>query len=196
MVAVLAAMGVWMSWLHTTRVHPGDDRSSRPAVGGPRQADNSNPATTPTSSPSTDTDVAMPFDNEAPYNEPLTLREPLPNDSASIELGRGLFHKHCASCHGITGRGDGPAGVLCEPPPRDFRGKLHYQTWLGSTPSEDAHAGTTIWLGAKHWRRAAPTSAMTGFMGKLQKVQVLQILAFVKQHHLGPWAAGPPSPDR
>ncbi len=31
-------------------------------------------------------------------------------DAANIEAGRVLFARHCAACHGPTGRGDGPAG--------------------------------------------------------------------------------------
>ena len=29
------------------------------------------------------------------------------------DIGRGLYHTHCATCHGLEGRGDGPmSGVL------------------------------------------------------------------------------------
>lgn len=30
------------------------------------------------------------------------------NDTASIENGRKLFERHCASCHGTDGKGNGP----------------------------------------------------------------------------------------
>ncbi len=31
-----------------------------------------------------------------------------------------LYARHCAVCHGATGRGDGPAAGLLTPPPRDL----------------------------------------------------------------------------
>ncbi|HYM67436.1 MAG TPA: c-type cytochrome, partial [Patescibacteria group bacterium] len=31
-----------------------------------------------------------------------------------------LYRRHCAVCHGIAGRGDGPAAGLLSPRPRDF----------------------------------------------------------------------------
>ena len=45
-------------------------------------------------------------------------------DSASGPVdteGRGLFRKHCATCHGITGDGRGPTGAIQMPYPRDYR---------------------------------------------------------------------------
>ncbi len=40
---------------------------------------------------------------------------------AAEEDGKHLFRRHCAICHGIAGRGDGPDAELFEPPPRDLR---------------------------------------------------------------------------
>jgi mono/diheme cytochrome c family protein len=34
--------------------------------------------------------------------------------------GKGPFELNCASCHGTTGKGDGPVGSALTPPPRDF----------------------------------------------------------------------------
>jgi copper(I)-binding protein/cytochrome c553 len=39
-----------------------------------------------------------------------------------IEQGRVLYAANgCGTCHGLTGRGDGPIGKTLHPPPRDFR---------------------------------------------------------------------------
>lgn len=35
--------------------------------------------------------------------------------------GRGLFRKHCADCHGVTGNGQGPTAAIQMPYPRDYR---------------------------------------------------------------------------
>lgn len=50
----------------------------------------------------------------------------------------GLFRKHCAHCHGITGDGSGPTAHSLNPYPRDFRlGKFKYKsTPLGNRPTD------------------------------------------------------------
>lgn len=43
-----------------------------------------------------------------------------PRRAPDVALGGALYAQQCASCHGATGRGDGPAGAVLEPPPTDF----------------------------------------------------------------------------
>lgn len=39
-----------------------------------------------------------------------------------IEKGKALYSANgCGTCHGLTGRGDGPIAKTLTPPPRDFR---------------------------------------------------------------------------
>jgi mono/diheme cytochrome c family protein len=44
---------------------------------------------------------------------------PAGNDEAGRPFG--LYRKHCAHCHGVTGGGAGPAATFMDPYPRDFR---------------------------------------------------------------------------
>jgi mono/diheme cytochrome c family protein len=50
--------------------------------------------------------------------------------------GRGLYRKHCAICHGITGNGRGETAYLLDPYPRDYRmGKFKFKsTTRGGKP--------------------------------------------------------------
>ncbi len=67
---------------------------------------------------------------------------------------RGLYRKHCASCHGESGSGRGPNAAISNPYPRDFRmGKFKFKsTNRGAKPEKsDLHeiisngiAGTTM----------------------------------------------------
>lgn len=52
---------------------------------------------------------------------------------------RGLYRKHCANCHGITGDGAGPFARFFNPYPRDFRkGVFKYtSTILGAKPTDE-----------------------------------------------------------
>lgn len=40
-------------------------------------------------------------------------------DAAKIAEGRALYEQRCVSCHGLGGKGDGPAAAYLNPKPRD-----------------------------------------------------------------------------
>src|SRR4030095_4002279 len=52
---------------------------------------------------------------------------------------RGLYRKHCAHCHGITGDGAGPTAAFLNPYPRDYRlGKFNFKsTPIGQKPTHE-----------------------------------------------------------
>jgi len=60
----------------------------------------------------------------APYK---AMSSPLPRSRGSILRGAAVYEKNCASCHGVTGAGDGPAGRSLTPPPGDL-------AWLSQVP--------------------------------------------------------------
>lgn len=45
------------------------------------------------------------------------LKNPIPADKDSLERGAALYAMNCASCHGDSGMGDGPAGAALDPAP-------------------------------------------------------------------------------
>jgi mono/diheme cytochrome c family protein len=52
--------------------------------------------------------------------EAATLTNPVAADAASVQRGRDLFVINCVSCHGNSGRGDGPVAVALTPKPVDL----------------------------------------------------------------------------
>ena len=63
-----------------------------------------------------------------------------PGDSEGLMVGKSLYSKHCKSCHGKTGKGDGPKAAELETPCGDFTssafqsqtdGELFYKTKEG-----------------------------------------------------------------
>jgi high-affinity iron transporter len=46
----------------------------------------------------------------------------IPSDTPSLARGADVFRANCASCHGTTGRGDGPAAAGLDPKPTDLSG--------------------------------------------------------------------------
>jgi high-affinity iron transporter len=53
----------------------------------------------------------------------VTKLEVAPTQWPSLARGRELFANNCASCHGMKGLGDGPAGAGLDPKPANFHGK-------------------------------------------------------------------------
>lgn len=63
--------------------------------------------------------------------------------------GKPLFEANCASCHGTSGKGDGPVGAALNPPPRDFTvGDFKFDANGDGTPGEDADLILVIQKGA------------------------------------------------
>lgn len=57
--------------------------------------------------------------HSAPTN--ATAGNPVASTKASVDRGKALFQQNCIACHGIDGRGDGPAAANLSPAPSDFR---------------------------------------------------------------------------
>jgi copper transport protein len=45
---------------------------------------------------------------------------PVPPDSKSVSAGQALYATNCISCHGVSGKGDGPIGLTLNPRPADL----------------------------------------------------------------------------
>ena len=70
----------------------------------------------------------------------LKMKNPVAADATSIKAGKVLFEKHCQSCHGKTGKGDGTKAATLKTEPGDFTSKafkaevdgaLFYKTQTG-----------------------------------------------------------------
>jgi mono/diheme cytochrome c family protein len=58
-----------------------------------------------------------------------TMKNPVKSDEASINAGKALYNKNCASCHGKTGLGDGAKAKGLDTFPGDFsKGEFQNQT--------------------------------------------------------------------
>jgi mono/diheme cytochrome c family protein len=67
------------------------------------------------------------FAIHAQVNNPWVVPEmykemvnPVDDEKTSIERGKNLYAKHCLSCHGLTGQGDGAAATELKVDPSDL----------------------------------------------------------------------------
>ena len=70
---------------------------------------------------------------------------------------QGLFRRHCARCHGVTGDGRGPSAYYQHPYPRDFRhGVFKWKSTYRDAPPTDADLLAVL-------ERGVPGTAMPSF---------------------------------
>jgi len=70
------------------------------------------------------------------------LKNPTQSDKESIAIGKTLYAKHCKSCHGKSGLGDGPKAAELDTPSGDFttaefQGQTDGELYWKSTEGRD-----------------------------------------------------------
>jgi mono/diheme cytochrome c family protein len=53
--------------------------------------------------------------------EAKKMKNPIKATKSSIQKGKEIYEKKCATCHGVKGDGKGPAGAGLNPKPTNFR---------------------------------------------------------------------------
>jgi len=48
------------------------------------------------------------------------MKNPVPSDDNSISIGKKMYERHCLTCHGITGKGNGAKAIKLDQTPGDF----------------------------------------------------------------------------
>jgi mono/diheme cytochrome c family protein len=82
----------------------------------------------------------MPFTESGPQKTATQIPEQYLNPTADLlETGRQVYIQNCSSCHGDSGRGDGPDGEQFNPRPRNF---VSDSLKLGFQPAELYHTVT------------------------------------------------------
>lgn len=100
---------------------------------------------------------------------------PAEGDAGDVRLGRELFEIHCASCHGLSGRGDGPSAALLHPPPRN----LSDPAFLASV--DDERIARAIALGGPGVSRSR---IMPSFADRFDAFEIAAIVAHLRSEAL------------
>ena len=92
-------------------------------------------------------------------------------DQALVDSGRDLFTTYCASCHGVTGRGNGPAAEELRTRPADltqfarqnggiFNGARIHSIVDGRAVKAHGTMEMPVWGDAFKWREGLPEDAI------------------------------------
>jgi mono/diheme cytochrome c family protein len=95
--------------------------------------------------------------------------------------GKTLFETNCATCHGTSGKGDGPVGLaLPEPKPRDFTaGVFKFDTDKDGKTGTDADLVNVVKTGAA----AYGGNPMMAPWAQLPEADIVDIVAYVRTFH-------------
>jgi mono/diheme cytochrome c family protein len=105
--------------------------------------------------------------------EARKLKNPVASDTASIEEGRKIYLRHCASCHGPSGKGDGSM-ALAGGTPAD----LTDETW--DHGSSDGEIFVAI--------RDGVSADMEPYKDRLSDKQIWQLVTYLRS--IGPKQPG------
>jgi len=99
------------------------------------------------------------------HPEAQKLKNPIPRDVPSIEEGRKLYQRHCASCHGPSGKGDGSMALAGGTP-----ANLTDESW--DHGSSDGEILVVI--------RDGTSSDMEPYKDRLTEKQMWQVVNYIR----------------
>jgi len=97
----------------------------------------------------------------------VSVANPIPPNSESIAEGQALYSTYCASCHGDSGKGDGPVGLTLNPRPADLR--------QHAIPGIHADAQLFEWI-----TNGFPGSRMPAFKSALSDTERWHLVNFIR----------------
>ncbi len=95
------------------------------------------------------------------------VRDPIPPDERSLAVGEQVYTTYCETCHGESGRGDGPAGLRLVPRPADLR--------IHSQPGVHTDGEMFYWVSY-----GFPVSAMPAWKDTLTEEERWDVINYVR----------------
>lgn len=91
-------------------------------------------------------------------------KNPLTNDAATLAAGKVIYTKECQSCHGKSGKGDGPSAAQLDKNAGNF-------TTAATQNQSD---------GALFWKISEGKKPMPSFKKKLTETQIWKSVAYMR----------------
>jgi mono/diheme cytochrome c family protein len=98
--------------------------------------------------------------------------------AADLAKGKETFKMYCETCHGASGKGDGPGAAGLQPPPRDFtKGQFKFDADKNGKVGEDADLKLVIKKGPGAFGGAA---FMPAWEGAISDADIDNLIAVIR----------------
>ncbi len=99
------------------------------------------------------------------------MNNPFAGDAAAAEAGQVLYQANCASCHGATGQGDGPASTALYPRPANL---------ADADMMADLSDGYIFWRISEGGMMEPFNSQMPPWKGTLSEEEIWQVITYMR----------------
>ena len=103
---------------------------------------------------------------------------PISAHAADLAKGKETYKMICETCHGPTGKGDGPGAQGIQPSPRDFsKGEFKFDGNKNGKTGEDADLKAVISKGAAEF---GGSPLMTPWAGAISDADIDNVIAVIR----------------